>query len=517
MFFSDWRLLLRRWYVVVVGLLATLALCFLASRFVPTKYEANAGILLLPPPSTAEGVPDNPFLSLGGLDTVSAVVARAATDRAMQQEVAKAGGTGSYTVEPDVASGGPVLLITVDDVTSAGTLTTLRVVSQRVPSLLTNLQTSSGVRENALIRSRELIRDNVAQPVRKPLIRAMLVALAAGLAGTVLVTSLVDGFLTRRTRGRADPEPEPAVGGEPPPPAPDSWSDDPGEDDQPRWVDERRQPEHRRDPIPRAGARVRADEGSWSAGPSADAWAEAAAAWADGVHADQPHINGSRADAPAAGPNSGFDETGIDSPTVISTAADLAADRPADRAGMNGIDRNGHAVNGNGVDGNGTRPGADVRGVNGHSSRSATEGRGVNGNSVNGTGLNGNAVNGHGVEERAVEGVNRHGVNGAVDGREVPPRGVDSRRDRRGVDGSAVKGHDPVNPRGHALDGRGGPARRVVDRSMPWWASPTDPDPTEEIVYDRGIDQDPTVEIAYDRLAASLRKMQDENRHTEPD
>ena len=52
---------------------------------------------------------------------------------------------------------------------------------------------------------------------------------------------------------------------------------------------------------------------------------------------------------------------------------------------------------------------------------------------------------------------------------------------------------------------------------MPWWASPTDPDPTEEIVYDRGIDQDPTVEIAYDRLAASLRKMQDENRHTEPD
>lgn len=205
MFLSDWRLLLRRWYVVVVGLLATVLLCFLATRLVPTKYEATSGLLLLPPRSTAEGVPDNPFLSLGGLDTVSGVVARAATDRVMQQEVAKAGGTGSYTVEPDLASGGPVLLITVDDVTAEGALTTLQVVSQRLPALLTSLQTSSGVKNPALIRSRELIRDDVAQPIRKPLIRALLVALAGGLAGTVLLASLVDGFMLRRST-RDEPE-----------------------------------------------------------------------------------------------------------------------------------------------------------------------------------------------------------------------------------------------------------------------------------------------------------------------
>jgi hypothetical protein len=607
MFFSDWRLLLRRWYVVAVGLLATLALCFVASRFVPTRYEATSGILLLPPSPTSDGVPDNPFLSLGGLDTVSAVVARAATDRAMQTEVTKAGGTGTYTVEPDIASGGPVLLITVDDVTPGGALTTLRVLATRLPALLKSLQTTSGVRESALIRSRQLIQDNVAQPVRKPLIRALLVALAVGLAGTVLVASLVDGFLTRRARDRDDPEPQPAVGTGPPPRDPAGF-EEPWTDDQPAWSADRRgsayrdrdydryrdygrRRDHDRDPVGRHGTRIDPySEAAWADRREAEAWAEAGNAWADGVRevTDDPGRYGRPANGRAAD-----DElttgSSVDRPRADGTPVHDGAlngtpfnDGPVNGTSVTGSPVNGSAVNGtplNGASGNGSSGngssvnGASVNGtsVNGTSGNGApVSGGPVNGSAVSGTSANGGPVNGTSVNVASgygpsVDGVAGHGTaadaagideptriipaakpspdsgtglipasgGAAVNGGAVNSDGVHGIRTsgtaNGSTDGTHASGptHSSANGSGNGYAngtassasgraGRGG-VRRATDRpAMPWWASPTDPDPTEEIVYERVTDLDPTVEIAYDRLAASLREMQDENRRTEP-
>jgi hypothetical protein len=498
MFLSDWRLLLRRWYVVVAGALATLALCFAASHVVPIKYQATSGILLLPPPSTAEGVPDNPFLSLGGLDTVSGVVSRAATDRSVQAEVAKAGGTGSYTVVPDVASGGPVLLITVEDVTPQKALTTLRVVSQKVPVLLSNLQTTSGVRPNALIRSRELIRDNVAQPVRKPLIRALIVAMAAGLAGTVLLASLLDGFLARR-RDREDPEAEPAVTGGPDPREPDSLVDEPWERHRPPRPADRREAVYRRDDRDRdyhldyeprydydprydrdpVGRRADHDDDS--------AWVDSANAWADGVRGDfqadpgvhSRLVNGSLADEPLDGadPRRKYHAPLNGTKAHIPHAA-------ANGSAVNGVNgtpvdgANGTPVNGTPVDAasNG-EPAPDVLGID-EPTRIIRTDKGT----TNGAPINGKSQNGYGSGKA-------NGSSGAA------------------TDGAAT-------PAGSRSDPSAAP--RTTDPSrMPWWASPSDPDPTEVIEYNRVSDPDPTVEIAYDRLAASLREMQDEHDRTE--
>jgi hypothetical protein len=203
MFLSDWRVLLRRWYVVVLALPVTVLLCALAIQIVPTKHEATSAVLLLPPMNTNEDEPNNPFLALGGLDTVVGVVATSLGDRATEEEIREAGGTGSYTVEPDLASGGPVLLITAEDVTPNGALGTRDLVSQRLPLTLAEMQATAGVSDALQIRSKEITRDETTQPVRTALIRALVVAIAAGVVGTVLAAAALDGFLLRRAdRGR---------------------------------------------------------------------------------------------------------------------------------------------------------------------------------------------------------------------------------------------------------------------------------------------------------------------------
>lgn len=198
MFLSHWRVLLRRWYVVLLGLQATVILCNATTVLVPAKYQATSDVLLLPPMSATTQQGDNPFLALGGLDTVSGVLARTMTDHATEQQIKAAGAPGSYTVVPDLTSGGPVLLITAQDITSAGALRTLVAVSTRLPQMLANLQTTAGVPVSSLIRAKEITRDTTTQPVRKSLIRALIAAAAGGLAVTVLAAAQLDGYLLRR-------------------------------------------------------------------------------------------------------------------------------------------------------------------------------------------------------------------------------------------------------------------------------------------------------------------------------
>jgi hypothetical protein len=230
MFLSDWRVLTRRWYVVVLGLLVTAGLCAAASMVVPAKYEATSAVLLLPPKNDAEELGGNPFLALGGIDTVAGVLARAVSDRATNEEVAQSGGSGDYTVEPDWAAGGPVLLVTVEDRTPEGALATLSIVLTQLPAALAELQTASGVAEASLIQSKEITHDGVANTVWTPLIRGMIAAAAFGLAMTVLAAAIVDSYLARsKSRGMARGDFERGPANEP--------LDDPAGDDERVTVD----------------------------------------------------------------------------------------------------------------------------------------------------------------------------------------------------------------------------------------------------------------------------------------
>jgi hypothetical protein len=191
----------RRWYFVVLGLLATAALCVGAMRLVPVDYIAKSSVLLLPSSSTI-GTGGNPYLALGGLQVAADVLARAMTDDTITNQIAPQGGTAKYTVERDTTTSGPMLIVTATDVTNDGAVATLDAALAQAPKLLSRLQSSVGAPSDTLIGLGAITQDTIAEPVIKSQLRAVILAGVGGLALTVFGTNLLDALLIRRRGAR---------------------------------------------------------------------------------------------------------------------------------------------------------------------------------------------------------------------------------------------------------------------------------------------------------------------------
>ena len=196
MYLSDLRgPLVRRWYLCswVSSPLQGFGLASAAA--IPVTYQAKANVVFLPPKS-AVGNNGNPYLALGGLDTAASVVAHAMSDSSTVRSLAESGVSG-FIIEPDLAAGGPVLLVTADGATPRAALNSLAVLLERLPQVLDRLQTSVGTPTGSLITQEIITRDTAGAPVRKQLIRILLLAVAAGLGSTVVLAALIDGLILR--------------------------------------------------------------------------------------------------------------------------------------------------------------------------------------------------------------------------------------------------------------------------------------------------------------------------------
>lgn len=201
----------RRWYITVVGVLATAGLCVAAMVAFPPTYQAKSSIVLLPPATTVdEG--GNPYLQLSDLKQAVDVTIAALTSQSAADQTMASAPNGSYEVLPDYTTNGPIFIITAEDKTKESTLATLEVVKGMVAPTLTNLQTSLGIAPQSQITSKVLTSDGEPTTVRKAQIRALIVALAAGLILSALLLALVDSLLLRRAarkRPMAEVEPLP--------------------------------------------------------------------------------------------------------------------------------------------------------------------------------------------------------------------------------------------------------------------------------------------------------------------
>jgi hypothetical protein len=215
--FFEWRMLSRRWYAVLIGLLLTAGLAGLTTVLVPMSYTAEAQILLLPP-KPAEG-PGNPYIDLGGLNGVGDAVGRALNDATTLEALRRSGASAEFTVEPDTLAAAPILLISATDPNPDDAVKTMRALIQQVPIRLQQMQVSQGIAASAQITSTVLSQSAKAEAQFKSQLRALLVAIAGGLTMTWLGTALLDAWLRRRqnnqpgapTKPRA-PSPAPAAG-----------------------------------------------------------------------------------------------------------------------------------------------------------------------------------------------------------------------------------------------------------------------------------------------------------------
>lgn len=192
----------RRWYVALACLLLTLGGVIVTTKVVPVKTEMSANVLLLPPkaPAGSPSGPTNPYLQLGGLNTIVGLVARALTAPSTAESMVAQGATGEVKVQPDFAMPDSVIMIVVGGKTPDEASRTLQVVLATLPHALAELQARVSTPPGSYVTSSVVNQDTQGRKVRTSQLRAVLVVGGGGATGTLLLTTLVDFFIMSRRR-----------------------------------------------------------------------------------------------------------------------------------------------------------------------------------------------------------------------------------------------------------------------------------------------------------------------------
>lgn len=191
----------RRWYVVLVGLLATAGLVYGAYSISPPEYNAR-GLVLLLPSQKAVGEGGNPFLELSGLEQPAGIVVAYFGSASAREEVKALSETAKYIVGIEDSTRGPVIAVDVTDETASATLGTLNYLADRIPEELQRLQSEVDTPQSAAIRSMTLTIDREAKVDSANTVRTVIAAGAVGIVATGFIAFGVDGLLGRRANRR---------------------------------------------------------------------------------------------------------------------------------------------------------------------------------------------------------------------------------------------------------------------------------------------------------------------------
>jgi hypothetical protein len=204
------RALQRRWYVLLIGVIATAGLGWAAWQLSPPMYVARGTELLLPPTSQVEAGTRNPLLELGSLDAPASLVIGQLDGQQIRAQVYDHSPDAEYTVENDPSLRGPAVLVTLSDTSPQKALSSLRYVLDFVPETLASLQKGLDVPETATVTSMQLAIDTKPEADYSSTTRTLVLAVGGGLVVTVGLAVGLDAFLRRNTvrrksSGGADP------------------------------------------------------------------------------------------------------------------------------------------------------------------------------------------------------------------------------------------------------------------------------------------------------------------------
>lgn len=198
------RGLLRRWYIVVPGLIAAIAVAFGAWTVVKPGYERTATQLLIPGQlSLPENA--NPFLFLGGLSNAADVLVRAVGSETVINDILEDEQGVEVEVSRDGSTSGPVILITVTARSDEQAASVLATLVERTGVELEVLQDAERIPAGNRITVMPITIDDTSTLQQRDRLVAtvgagILVAIIA-----VVAASLVDG-LARQKRRRPSPE-----------------------------------------------------------------------------------------------------------------------------------------------------------------------------------------------------------------------------------------------------------------------------------------------------------------------
>lgn len=196
------RGLLRRWYIICLGLLLAGILAGLTWSAIPPKYERSAVQLLVPGVGTLPEGSTNPFLYLGGLTDAAEVMARSVGSENTLNEVAAAHPGISVEVVRDTSTAGPFIHISVTSNDEVETAEALADLVRRTPLVLQALQEQEGVKPSEHITVIPVTVDQESNVTQRNRLLATVSVAVIGAIVTLLLTGFIDGVTRRRRTQR---------------------------------------------------------------------------------------------------------------------------------------------------------------------------------------------------------------------------------------------------------------------------------------------------------------------------
>lgn len=193
------RSLLRRWYIVVPGLLAAAALVVGMWHVQKPEYQRSATQMLLP--GTAS-VPDggNPYIYIGGLTQAADVVVRALGSRNVIEDVVGDRPNVEVEVSRDPSASGPLILVSVTAGSDADAEAVLARLVTRTTRVLGDLQDQEDISAASRIKIIPVAIDETSVLMQRD---RLIAAAGAGLGAVALTLVLavgVDGLVVARAR-----------------------------------------------------------------------------------------------------------------------------------------------------------------------------------------------------------------------------------------------------------------------------------------------------------------------------
>lgn len=200
MYLSEfWASCRRRWYLVVVLIVASTALCWMAAGKIQPSYDAKASLVLIPP-RTPDDPDANRYLDLGSLSNSVDVLSRSMISEDTAKLLEKAAPGAEYDVSHDLTTSAPIVLVSVSSKERASAAAMLDAVIGQIPRDLTQLQDEIGVKPQFRITALVVSQDSKPIPNQKTRARLLGVLVVALLFGSAVLIAVVDGLLLRRSR-----------------------------------------------------------------------------------------------------------------------------------------------------------------------------------------------------------------------------------------------------------------------------------------------------------------------------
>ncbi|POX51684.1 chain length determinant protein [Streptomyces sp. Ru71] len=200
------RVMRRRWYVLLPGLLLTAALTVAVALLVPVTYQSQSTVVLLNSQKATVAYDGNPFLSTQtSLTGMADSLARNLNSDGSLRELKSRGASGTFEAKLADNAQGPLMWLTVTGTDKAGVLASDRILTAYAEERLEQFQKQQSVTPKAMIRMTTVVPPQ--NPVAQTKTRLEYMVMAGGLG---LVLSLVGVFWVEARRRSRTPAREAA-------------------------------------------------------------------------------------------------------------------------------------------------------------------------------------------------------------------------------------------------------------------------------------------------------------------